>query len=741
MGTRVAAAVTSRLGAVLILLVTLGLTALVFLTSPAQPAAEPGDGLPAGKESTRVTQLADRFASGRTDVAVVVYERRDAPLTDADRAVIEQARTTLAGTAEGGQVPSPVVAEDGQAALLAVTLSGDNDTRHSAVERIRDVVHAAGALPGGLTAQVTGGPAFARDISAAFQGADVTLLIATASVVAVLLLLTYRSPLLWIVPLVVIGTGDQVVAKLLPWVAKFVGERTDASVSGIVSVLVFGAGTDYALLLISRYREELRHTPDRREAMRAALRGAAPAVVASAGTVILALLTLLAAVLTANRTLGVAAAIGVAVALLFGLVVLPAALVSLPRGIFWPFVPQVGSQDPTSRGMWSRIAHAVGRHPARVLAGAAVALAVLAAGLLSTSIGLSQTEQFRTKVESVTAQEALARHFPAGSSQPVTVVVAAATTDQAVAAVEGLGGVAAVARPERSDDGALTKLRVDLRAASGTPAADDTVRAMRSALAAIPGSDPLVGGAPAADLDKRDAYQRDNRVVVPLVLLVVLLVLVLLLRSVVAPLLLLLTVVVSFAASVGAASLILRLGLGIPALDANVPLLSFLFLVALGVDYNIFLVTRAREEAAVRGDTRAGMVRALGATGGVITSAGILLAAVFTVLGVLPVIVLTQIGVIVGIGVILDTLVVRTVVVPAIALLMGERFWWPARPAALSPAAASGASGSGSGTPTAVTPSDDSLDGTAGGAVDGQGRHVAAGGRHVASGSPGRHAG
>ncbi|MEV4508488.1 MMPL family transporter [Dactylosporangium sp. NPDC049525] len=682
MGTRVAAAVTGRLGAVLILLVTAGLTALVFLTSPAQPAAEPGDGLPAGKQSTRVTELADRFASGRTEVAVVVYERRDAPLTDADRAAVERARAALAGTAAGGQVPPAAVADDGRAALLAVPLGGTGDALSSTVDRLREVVRAG--LPEGLRAQVTGGPAFGRDIAAAFDGADVTLLLATAGIVAVLLLITYRSPLLWIVPLVVIGAGDQVVAKLLPWVAGLVGERTDASVSGIVSVLVFGAGTDYALLLISRYREELRRTPDRREAMAMALRSAAPAVVASAGTVILALLTLLAAVLTANRTLGVAAAIGVGVALLFGLVVLPAALVSLPRGIFWPFVPRLGEPDPTTRGLWSRVAHGVGRHPARVLAGAAVVLAVLATGLLGTSIGLAQTEQFRTKVESVTAQEALARHFPAGSSQPVTVIVAAGATDQAVAAVRGLDGVAAVARPERSDDGTLGKLRVDLRAASGTAAADDTVRRLRSTLAGLAGlagSDALVGGAPAADLDKRDAYTRDNRVVVPLVLLVVLLVLVLLLRSVVAPLLLLLTVIVSFAASVGAASLVLRHGLGIPALDAGVPLLSFLFLVALGVDYNIFLVTRAREEAAARGDTRAGVIRALGATGGVITSAGILLAAVFTVLGVLPVIVLTQIGVIVGVGVVLDTLVVRTVVVPAIALLLGERFWWPARPA------------------------------------------------------------
>ncbi|GGM54964.1 membrane protein [Dactylosporangium sucinum] len=661
-----AAVVTSRAGAIVVLLVAVALTALVFLTSPAQPAPGPADGLPAGAQSTRVTELADRFPSGRSAAVIVVFERAGAPLTEADKTAI--------GAALDGRA---VFSDDGRAALVPVPLAGspDEDVVRGQVDQVRAAVRAAG-LPAGLTAQVTGGPAFGRDFGAAFEGADVRLLVSTASVVAVLLLLTYRSPFLWIVPLAVIGTGDQVVAKLLPWVARLVGERTDASIAGIVSVLVFGAGTDYALLLVSRYREELRHTDDRRQAMAAAVRGAAPAVVASAGTVVLALLTLLAAVLTSNRTLGVAAAIGVTVALLFGLVVLPAALVSLPRGVFWPFVPRVGGDDPTERGLWARVAHTVGRRPALVLVAATVALGGLALGLTGTSIGLAQTEQFRTRVESVAGQEALARHFPAGSAQPVTVVVPAADADRVTAALGGVAGVAAVGRPERSADGDLVKVGVDLTAGSGTPEADAAVRALR----AVPGT--LVGGPPASDLDKREAHLHDARVVGPLVLAVVLFVLVVLLRSLLAPLLLLLTVVVSYAASLGAAGLVLTQLLGIPALDANVPLLSFLFLVALGVDYNIFLVTRAREEASRRGDTRAGTIRALAATGGVITSAGILLAAVFAVLGVLPVIVLTQIGVIVGIGVVLDTLVVRTVVVPALALLLGERFWWPARPAA-----------------------------------------------------------
>jgi RND superfamily putative drug exporter len=689
MARRSTAWITSRTGAVLVLLATALLSGLAFAFSPEQPAADPTDGMPAGAQSTRVTELADRFPSGRAQTAIVVLERSDGPLTAADRSAIEALGARLTGVTGVPAPAPPAVAGDGRAALLVTPLADglDDEGRNAQVDALRAALRDAG-LPAGLTAQVTGGAAFGRDISAAFEGADVTLLIATAAVVAVLLLVTYRSLVLWIVPLAVIGLGDQVVAKLLPWIARLVGERTDASVAGIVSVLVFGAGTDYALLLISRYREELRRTESRREAMTSAWRAAAPAITASAGTVVLALLTLLAAVLTSNRTLGVAAAVGVLVALAFGLLVLPAALVGLPRGVFWPRIPRVGSPDPTESGWWARVARGVGRRPGAVLALAVVLLGVLSAGLLRTDIGLSQTEQFRTEVESVTAQETLARHFPPGSSQPVTVISNAAAADRVAETVRQTPGVSSVAPPEPSDDRAFSRFTVQLTGGSGTTEADRAVTALREALAAVPGADALVGGAPAADLDERDANLRDDRVVVPLVLGVVLIVLIILLRSLLAPLLLLGTVVISYAASLGAATVVLETVFGLPGLDAGVPLLSFLFLVALGVDYNIFLVTRARDEAVERHDTRAGMLRALAATGGVITSAGILLAAVFAVLGVLPVIVLTQLGVIVGIGVLIDTLLVRTVVVPALGLLLGERFWWPARPAARPVAAA-----------------------------------------------------
>ncbi|GAA2609277.1 MMPL family transporter [Paractinoplanes durhamensis] len=670
MPKRTVAWLTTRLGVLTVLFLTVVLSGLVFAFSPEQPAKGPADGLPSGAQSTRVTELAGRFESGRSQSAVVVLERTDGALTDADL-------TATTGRLGGlGTVGKAVTSADKQAALIVVQLADglDSDAQHAVVDRMRAELHGT-ALPAGLTVQVTGGAAIGRDISAAFEGADVTLLIATAAVVAVLLLITYRSPILWIVPLTVIGLADQVVAKLLPWVARIVGERTDASVSGIVSVLVFGAGTDYALLLISRYREELRRTESRREAMTRAWRAAAPAITASAGTVVLALLTLLAAVLTSNRTLGVSAAVGVLVALLFGLFVLPAAVVALPRGVFWPKVPAVGSADPTETGWWSRVAHGVGKRPGAVLAVALGVLVIFSAGLLKMDVGLSQTEQFRTKVESIVAQEALARHFPAGAAQPAQVIVETPQADQALGTLRAVDGVAAVLPGEKSVDGALTQFAVQLTDDSGTPAADRTVKRLRDALPAAE-----VGGAPAADLDKRAANLRDDRVVVPLILAVVLLVLLALLRSLAAPLLLLVTVVISYAASLGAATMLLTYGFDMPALDTSVPLLSFLFLVALGVDYNIFLVTRARDEAIERGGTRAGMLRGLAATGGVITSAGILLAAVFAVLGVLPVIVLTQIGVVVGVGVLVDTLLVRTVVVPALALLMGERFWWPARP-------------------------------------------------------------
>ncbi|SDR84263.1 putative drug exporter of the RND superfamily [Friedmanniella luteola] len=635
---------------------------------------DPTAGLPASAQSTAVAELQQQLPSGQLDPALVVYSRPGGTLTEADVAAIAAQGADLGPLALDGRVSPPQVSPDRTAALVAVPLSGEvtgkeNSTR---VADIRAVVRAG--LPDGVLAQVTGGAGFSADISAAFDGANLTLLATTASVVALLLVLTYRSPVLWILALAVVGAADQVVASLVGLVSQGSSIPFDESTTGIVSVLVFGAGTDYALLLIARYREELQRTEDRRQAMRDAVTGAGPAIAASGTTVVLALLTLLAAAFGGTRAIGVAGAIGIAVALLFGLVVLPAALVVCPRGLFWPLVPRVGATRGRGR-VWRRIGEATARRPWPVIAASVVLLVGLSAGTLTTGYGLSQEDTFRTRAESVEGLQTLSASFPAGVVSPVVVMTTPDRADAMVTATRAVPGVADAGRGEST--ASLAEVDVVITAEPDTAASYDTVRALRTASATVdPGA--VVGGSVATSLDARDASLRDLRVITPLILLVVALVLVALLRALVAPLVLILTVVLSFFAALGAGSLAFTLVFDFPALDYQVPLLAFLFLVALGVDYNIFLVSRAQEES-LRHGTRAGVVEALAVTGGVITSAGILLAAVFTVLGVLPVIVLTEIGIIVGLGVLLDTLLVRTVLVPALVHLLGDRFWWPRR--------------------------------------------------------------
>jgi RND superfamily putative drug exporter len=362
--------------------------------------------------------------------------------------------------------------------------------------------------------------------------------------------------------------------------------------------------------------------------------------------------------------------------MLFALLVLPAALVLFGRGLFWPYVPRFGTEGSAERGLWHRLGTLVSRKPVIVAIVGAAILGALALGVPQIKIGLAQTEKFTSVPEAVTGQKLIADAFSAGSGSPAVVVASADSADDVAAAAERVDGVDSARVGDT--DGEITRVDVVLDSAAETPESFATIESLRAELADIPGADALVGGLDAQTLDVNRAQTADQDLVIPLILGLVFLVLVLLLRSLVAPVLLLLTVVASFFASLGASWLLFQSVFGFPAVDTNVVLFSFLFLVALGVDYNIFLVTRAREEALTRG-TRAGMIRALSSTGGVITSAGILLAAVFAVLGVLPLITLTQIGIIVCIGVLLDTLLVRTVIVPALAFITGERFWWPGR--------------------------------------------------------------
>ncbi|MEV0062477.1 MMPL family transporter [Nocardia sp. NPDC050718] len=674
---RFAGLVTGRRSWAVLLAVLVAAIAVMGWAGGNDSAGQAPVSLPASAESARAAEAAAQFPDAGNAAAIMVATRvDDGVLTPPDLAALEAALTRAGVPASEG--PRVVPAPDGRAVLAQIPVSAELNG-FALTDRIEELRGAlATDLPESLRVQVTGGPAFGADIADSFSGANALLLLVTALVVMVLLIVTYRSPVLWLVPLTVVGLADRVATSVGTALAQLTGLTFDGSTSGITSVLVFGAGTNYALLLVSRYRDELHRHTDHRVALRAAVRHAAPAIVASNITVVLALLTLLLALLPNTRSLGAFAAAGLVVALVFVLAALPPALALCGRRVFWPFVPRADGRDTAAHGVWSAVANRVVRRPALVAGVASAVLVVLATGLATTDIGLARTEQFRVEAESVDGLETLARHLPSGSSDPA-VVIARTTADADVRReIEGVHGVSRATATGVTDAGS-TRWSVVLDAAPGSAEAFTTIAAIRSAVGAVPGAEALVGGSDAEALDIRDAARRDQALVIPLILAVVLLVLLVLLRAVPAALLLVGVTVLSALAALGAGSWISDTVFGFPALDTNVPLFGFLFLVALGVDYTIFLVTRAREEAAAHGTTR-GMVRAVASTGAVITSAGVVLAAVFCVLGVLPLITLTQLGIVVGIGILLDTFVVRTLVVPALFALLGDRVWWPTSP-------------------------------------------------------------
>ncbi|MBF0672391.1 MAG: MMPL family transporter [Salinibacterium sp.] len=634
----------------------------------------PATGLPESAESAKVAALQEDLPGADESSALIVFTRDGDELTDDDMAAIMERSQELIEFSSSEFLPPATASEDGTAALLPVPLDVIDDVGERA-DRAADIRSTANdGLPEGLAAYMTGGEGFAVDLAGVFAGANFTLLGTTVIVVAILLIVTYRSPWLWLVPLAVVGLADTVAAVIANMVASALDVELDASITGILSVLVFGAGTNYALLLIARYRDELRMHEDRREAMRIALKGAGPAILASGGTVALSLATLIFAELTGNRALGIACAAGIVVAMVFALIVLPAALVLFDRRLFWPYVPKVTSEDRLARGFWFRLGTLVSKRPAIVAVIGIAILAGLATAVPGVKVGLAQTERFTSTPEAVVGQEIIAEAFSAGSGSPAIVIANTDAAEQVVEAALEIDGVDSARIVDSNDE--IAEVNVQFNVAAETEEAFALVEELRSELDSVEGADALVGGIDAESLDQAAAQERDEMLVIPLILVVVFVVLVLLLRSLLAPIILLLTVVGSFFASVGASWLLFQSVFDFPALDTSVLLFSFLFLVALGVDYNIFLVTRAKEEAEKLG-TRRGMVRALSATGGVITSAGILLAAVFAVLGVLPLITLTQIGIIVCVGVLIDTLLVRTVIVPAFAFMLGDWFWWP----------------------------------------------------------------
>jgi len=625
--------------------------------------------LPVGSDSRAAAELRAELPEEEGSAAVVLFSS-DAALTPDQLAALQAKARELPG-ATGAP---PVVAEDRTAAIVVVPVAAQDNQEN--IDIVADVRTAAKAdLPDVVTAQVTGPAAIQADLGAVFDGANFRLLAATASIVALLLIVTYRSPVLWLVPLTVVGVADQLAATLATRTLAAFDVQWDESTIGILSVLVFGAGTDYALLLISRYRDELRVTEDRREAMAHALSRTAEAVLASSTTVVIGLLTLLLSVFPTTRGLGLACAVGVVVAAVFVLVVLPAALVVFGRWIFWPKVPRTGQASlADSRSFWRRIGDAVSRHPGRFAVVTLVVLTVAGGGISQIRTGLGGADQFLQKPEAIAAGERLAESFPAGSADPVIVVARDVAAPELAATVGDVDGVSSTR--EVASAGGVSEVQAVLDAEPGSDAAQQTVRDIRAAVAST--GQAHVGGTEAEALDEADASGRDRMLIFPIILGLVLVALAALLRSVVAPLVLVATVVATYLASLGISWVLFTQVFGFDRLDNSVPLFAFVFLVALGVDYNIFLVTRAAEEARGHGP-REGMLRALSATGGVITSAGILLAAVFAVLGVLPLVVLAQLGVVICVGVLLDTLVVRTVLVPAIALVLGDRFWWPRR--------------------------------------------------------------
>ncbi|MCX4095296.1 MMPL family transporter [Nocardia sp. alder85J] len=631
--------------------------------------------LPGAAESTQAYQLGQRFG-GSDEVPVVFVYERTSGLTDADRAVAA-ADVSRFASVPGVSAPGivgPVPSKDGQALEVLVPIPvghGGWNTIGATVGQLKD---AAGPPPPGLTMLPTGPAGYAAEFSKAFKGIDGTLLYATAAVVIVILLFTY-GPMLWILPLLAAG-GALSIAMSAVYGATGTGLTVTAQSAGILTILVFGAGTDYALLLIARYREELRRHEDKHDAMAVALHRAGPAILASGTTVIIAMLVLLVAQLNSTKGVGPVCAIGVAVALLAMLTLLPALMVVAGRWIFWPRHPHFGTADHTATGIWSRVGTFVAGRPRTVWIGTGAVLVALAFGMTGLhDDGIANQDAFTTTTDAVHGNQALARHFDQGTGSPVIVIANSAKMQEVSSALASTPGIAAPTAAHTSGD--LMQIQATLTDAPDSAAAGATVDRLRANLHRIDGADAKVGGDTAVRIDIERAAAHDNRTVVPIVLLVVMAILMLLLRSLLAPILLTLTVVLSFFAALGLSTLAFHAA-GFHGADASLPLLSFVFLVALGIDYNIFLMSRVHEEARTHG-TRRGALTGLSATGGVITSAGLVLAGTFAVFATMPIVSFAEVGLVIMIGVLLDTLIVRSILVTALSLDLGDRIWWPSR--------------------------------------------------------------
>jgi putative drug exporter of the RND superfamily len=656
------------------------LVVLVLAVSPAGKltGAQKNDAvawLPGNAESTKVLNDSEAFQSSDEIPAVVIYERPGG-LTAADVSAVRN-QVAQFNDVDGVDRASvgPIPSKDKEALQVFVPINAGTGGWQKLADAVDTMKKITADSPNGLAVHFTGPGGYAADSAAAFDGIDGKLLYSAILVVIVILLFTYRSPLLWLLPVfssVVALLAAQAVIYLL---ASHAGLTVNAQSAGILTVLVFGAGTDYALLLVARYREELRRHEDRHEAMASALHRSGPAIFASGSTVIAGMLCLLFASMNSTQGLGPVAAVGIAVALAVMLTLLPALLVIFGRWMFWPVRPSYGSQDHTETGLWARVGRRIARRPRTTWVATALVLGIASLGLLQLNAhGLQNKDTFYGKPDSVVGDAVLAKHFPAGSGQPLVVIAKADSAAPVRAAFADTKGIVDVTQPRIK--GGLAYLEGTLADAPDSQAAKQTVDRVRLAVHAVPGADAKAGGGTAIILDTLRAAAHDNKVIIPIVLLVVFLILALLLRALVAPLVLIGTVVLSFTAALGLAALLFKHVFGFAGADSSLPLFVFVFLVALGIDYNIFLMTRVHEEAQQFG-MRRGALNGLAATGGVITSAGLVLAGTFAVLGTLPVVTFAEIGIAVALGVLLDTIIVRAVLVTALNLDIGPRMWWP----------------------------------------------------------------
>ncbi|MFH9068278.1 MMPL family transporter [Streptomyces alboflavus] len=634
------------------------------------------DYLPASADSTQVAEVQEQLPGGESTELVLVYHR-DGGLSAADRKTAADQAAAVAREFKLVATPTGVASKDGTTLMypVASTAPGtDEEKRDAFVNDVRDVVKAPDG-PGstdGLKVDVGGSGALATDASEVYGSLDGPLLYTTVAVVAILLILIYRSPLLWLVPLVVAGVAN----FLSMGVAYGLNQAFDTSVSGqssgIMTILVFGAGTDYALLIVSRYREELRRIERPYDAMRAALRGCGPAVVASSGTVAAGLLCLLAADLNSSRGMGPLGAVGVLCALVAMLTLLPALLVLFGRRVFWPLVPAFGSEPKKRKSLFQSMGSSAGRRPLTVLVSGGVLLGALALGAFALPGNLKQEDTFTSKPDSIAAMETLAAAYPERGTQPISVIAPTDRADRVLADARSVPGVDGAERGRSSKQ--WTEISVVAKAPPQTAAETGTIERLRDKL------DPSgahVGGPSAEQIDLEDTNRRDMWVVVPIVLAAVLLILVVLLRALIAPLLLLGAVVAVWGASLGIAGLVFGPVFGFEGTDPGLGLLSFCFLVALGVDYGIFLMHRMREECLAGAETGQAALTALRTTGGVIASAGLVLAATFAVLTSMPMVQLVELGFVIAVGVLLDTFLVRTYLVTSASLALGRKVWWP----------------------------------------------------------------